>query len=177
MKNKTFDMVYIALFAVVMAICSWITIPMAVPFTLQTFGVFLAAGVLGGKRGTFAILIYLFMGAIGLPVFSGFTGGIGCLFGSTGGYLMGFVFLSLIMWGAERLFGQKTWVLWLSMIIGLIVCYAVGTIWFMAVYAKNSGSVGVITVLGWCVFPFVIPDLLKRSLALLVRKRLLKVMR
>ena len=66
-------MVYIAIFAVLMAICSWISIPMSVPFTLQTFGVFLAVGVLGGKRGTLAIVVYVLLGAIGIPVFAGFT--------------------------------------------------------------------------------------------------------
>ena len=73
-KMKTYDMVCIAIFAVLMAVCSWIAIPTAVPFTLQTFGLFLTVGVLGGKRGTFAILIFILLGAVGIPVFSGFTG-------------------------------------------------------------------------------------------------------
>ena len=75
-RGKTYDMVYIAVFAVVMAICSWISIPATVPFTLQTFGVFLAVGVLGGKRGTLSILVYILLGAVGVPVFAGFSGGI-----------------------------------------------------------------------------------------------------
>ena len=79
-KMKTYDMVCIAIFAVLMAVCSWIAIPTAVPFTLQTFGLFLTVGVLGGKRGTFAILIFILLGAVGIPVFSGFTGGLGILF-------------------------------------------------------------------------------------------------
>ena len=66
-KKKTFDMVYIALFAVVMAVCAWIVIPMAVPFTLQTFGVFLAVGVLGGRKGTIAVFLYLLLGLVGKP--------------------------------------------------------------------------------------------------------------
>ena len=73
-RNKTLDMVYIALFAVLIAVCSWISIPTTVPFTLQTFGVFVTVGVLGGKRGSLAVLIYLLLGAIGVPVFAGFTG-------------------------------------------------------------------------------------------------------
>ena len=97
-RNKTYDMVYIAIFAVLMAICSWISIPMAVPFTLQTFGVFMAVGILGGKRGTFAVLIYIILGAIGVPVFAGFSGGIGVLLSSTGGYIIGFLFSALVMW-------------------------------------------------------------------------------
>lgn len=71
-RSKTYDLVYIAVFAVVMAVCSWISIPAQVPFTLQTFGVFMAVGVLGGKRGTLAVLVYVLLGAVGVPVFAGF---------------------------------------------------------------------------------------------------------
>ena len=67
-RSKTYDLVYIAVFAVVMAVCSWISIPAQVPFTLQTFGVFMAVGVLGGKRGTLAVLVYVLLGAVGVPV-------------------------------------------------------------------------------------------------------------
>ena len=82
-KMKTLDMAYIGLFAVVIAICSWISIPTVVPFTLQTFAVFLAVAVLGGKRGTLSVIVYVLLGAVGLPVFSGFKGGIGVLLNTT----------------------------------------------------------------------------------------------
>ena len=94
-RSKTYDIVYIAVFAVIMAICSWISIPAAVPFTLQTFGVFVAVGVLGGKRGTLSILVFILLGAIGVPVFAGFSGGIGVLAGTTGGYIIGFLIVIL----------------------------------------------------------------------------------
>lgn len=164
-RSKTYDMVYIAVFTVLMAICSWISIPMAVPFTLQTFGVFIAVGILGGKRGTLAVLVYILLGAIGIPVFSGFKGGIGSLMNTTGGYIIGFLFSALIMWGMERVFGKKPIVQILSMLAGLVICYTFGTIWFMIVYTKANGAVGLGTVLGWCVIPFVIPDLVKIALA------------
>lgn len=176
-KSKTYDMVYIAVFAVLMAICSWISIPTAVPFTLQTFGVFLAIGVLGGRKGSLAVLVYILLGAAGVPVFAGFTGGIGILLHNTGGYIIGFLFSALVMWGIEILSGKRTWVLAISMVIGLIVCYAFGTIWFMAVYAEDAGAVGLMTALGWCVFPFVIPDLIKIVLALTMSKRLAGIMK
>lgn len=176
-KMKTRDMAYIALFAVLMAVCSWISIPAVVPFTLQTFGVFVAVSVLGGKRGTLAVVLYLLMGVVGLPVFSGFSGGLGRLLGSTGGYIVGFVFSALVMWLMERLCGTKTWVLALSMVLGLAVCYAFGTAWFLTVYARTTGPIGLWTALGWCVFPYIIPDLAKIALALAVRKRLASVIR
>lgn len=173
--NKTRDMIYIGLFAGLMAVCSWLSVPAAVPFTMQTFGVFLAAGVLGGKRGTWAILVYLLLGAVGIPVFQGFTGGPGILFGNTGGYLLGFIGTALTMWGIERLLGGKTWALVLAMLLGLAVCYAFGTVWFLAVYTQSVEAVSFATVLGWCVGPFVIPDLIKIGLALALCKRLKKV--
>lgn len=176
-KFRTVDMAYIALFAVMIAVCSWISIPATVPFTLQTFGVFLAVGVLGGKRGTLAVLVYLLLGMVGLPVFAGFSGGMGCLLGSTGGYIMGFLFSALVMWAMERLLGKKPWVLALSMVLGLIVCYAFGTVWFMQVYAKTTGAIGLWTALGWCVFPYILPDLVKIVLAMVLCKRLAAAIR
>ena len=74
-KSKTYDLVYIAVFAVLMAVCSWISVPTAVPFTLQTFAVFMAVGVLGGRRGTMSVALYIILGAVGVPVFAGMTGG------------------------------------------------------------------------------------------------------
>ncbi len=173
-KMQTLDMAYIGLFAVVIAICSWISIPTVVPFTLQTFAVFLAVAVLGGKRGTFAVIVYVLLGAVGLPVFSGFKGGIGVLLNTTGGYIIGFVFSALVMWAFEKSFGKKTWALILSMVLALAVCYAFGTVWFMIVYAKNVGAVGLSAVLGWCVIPFIIPDLAKITLAFILSNRISK---
>ena len=171
-KMRTVDMAYIAMFAVVMAVCAWISIPAAVPFTLQTLGVFLAVGMLGGKRGTLAVLIYLLLGAVGMPVFAGFNGGLGYMLGSTGGYIVGFLLSALTMWGFEAALGRKTWVLAVSMVLGLAVCYAFGTAWFMVVYAKNTGAIGLATALGWCVIPYIVPDLVKIALALLLQKLL-----
>lgn len=176
-RFKTLDMVYIAMFAVIMAVCSWISIPATVPFTLQTFGVFLAVGVLGGKRGSLSVLIYLLLGAIGVPVFAGFSGGLTVILGSTGGYIAGFLFSALVMWMMEALLGKKNWVPALSMAVGLLVCYAFGTAWFMMVYAKNSGAIGLMTALGWCVFPYIIPDVIKIVLALVICRRLAKAIR
>ena len=176
-RNKTRDMVYIAFFAVLTAVCSWISIPTTVPVTLQTFGVFVAVGVLGGRRGSLAVMIYLLLGIIGIPVFAGFTGGIGMILGNTGGYIVGFLFSALVMWGMEKIVGKKTWGLALSMVMGLLVCYAFGTLWFMVFYIRDAGDIGLWTVLGWCVFPFLIPDIIKIVLALLVCRRFVGIIK
>lgn len=173
-RRKTYDMVYIAFFTVLIAICSWISIPAVIPFTLQTFGVFLAVSVLGGKRGTLAVIVYILLGAVGIPVFSGFAGGIGVIMGNTGGYIVGFIFSALIMWLMEHFLGRKVWVRALSMVAGLIACYAFGTAWFMYVYTGKNGPVSLMTVLGWCVIPFVIPDAVKIVLALTLGSALKK---
>lgn len=176
-SERTQDMALISLFAVVMAICSWISIPTAIPFTLQTFAVFLAVGVLGGKRGTIAICVYLLLGIIGIPVYAGGTSGIGIILGNTGGYMIGWIFSGLLMWGMEILIGRKTWALALSMLLGLIVCYIMGTVWFMFVYAKEMGQIGLWTAIVWCVIPFIIPDLIKIAAALAVQKRLVNIVK
>ena len=173
-RGKTYDMAYIGIFTGLIAICSWISIPTIIPFTLQTFAVFLAVSVLGGKRGTLAVFIYVLLGAIGVPVFAEFTGGIDIILRNTGGYIIGFIFSALVMWLMEKLFGRKLWVQGVSMVLGLIVLYAFGTAWFMFVYMKDTGAVGLSTVLGWCVIPFIIPDAVKIALALTLSSALKK---
>lgn len=172
MKLKTTDLALCALFAALIAVCAWISIPATVPFTLQTFAVFAALGLLGGKRGTVSIAVYLLLGAVGVPVFSGFQGGVGALLGTTGGYLLGFLLAALIVWGMEARFGDKTGVFILAAVLGMIICYAFGTAWFLVVYARTKGAVSLATVLGWCVVPFLLPDAAKIALAVLLRGRL-----
>ena len=173
---QTKDLVYVALCAVLMAVCSWINIPSAIPFTLQTFAIFCTLGLIGGKRGTASILVYLLLGALGLPVFAGFSGGVGILFGITGGYLLGFILMGLVYWLGERLGKRKRIVEIGSMVLGLVLCYAFGTAWFMFVYARQSGAVTLATALAWCVIPFIVPDLVKMALAVLLSQKLRKVL-
>lgn len=179
-KGKTYDMAYIAVFTVLIAICSWISIPTEIPFTLQTFAVFLSVAVLGGRRGTTAVLVYILLGAVGVPVFAGFTGGLGVILNATGGYIIGFILSALIMWLMESVLGRKLWVQALSMVLGIAACYAAGTVWFIFVYMRETGPIGLTTVLSWCVIPFIIPDAVKIALALTLsntlRRPLSKIM-
>lgn len=169
---ETVDLAYMALGAVFIAICSWISIPAAVPFTMQTFAVFFVLSALGGRRGTMTILTYIFLGAAGVPVFSQFTSGIGILLGNTGGYIVGFIFMGLAYWLIVGLLGKKLWVEILAMAVGLTLLYTFGTVWFMFVYAKTNEAAGLAMVLGWCVTPFIIPDCIKLGLALQLARRL-----
>ena len=173
-SNKTRDIVYMSVFTAMISICSWISIPASIPFTLQTMGVFTTVGLLGGKRGTLTVLTYILLGAIGIPVFAGLTGGVSVLLGTTGGYIIGFLLSALLMWGIETIMGRNQIVLAFSMIAGLIVCYVFGTAWFMMIYTQHSGIIGLSTVLGLCVIPFIIPDLIKIGVALFLINRLKK---
>ena len=173
----TLDLVYVALGAVLITICSWLSIPTTVPFTMQTFAIFFVLLFLGGKRGTVSIIVYILLGVIGIPVFAQFTSGIGILLGTTGGYIVGFIFMGLIYWLITGLLGKKIWVEVLAMIAGIVVLYAFGTVWFMIVYSKENGAVGLAMVLAWCVIPFIIPDLVKLGLALALARRLSPVLK
>ena len=162
MTISTKNMVRAALFAGVIALCAWLAVPISdIGFTMQTFGVFLALGLLGGKWGTVSIGLYLLLGLVGLPVFSGFRGGPGMLLGVTGGYLWGFLISGLTYWALER-FGKLP-----GMICGLIACYACGTLWFL----QYSGG-GWALVLLRCVVPYLIPDGIKIFMAWTLSKRL-----
>ncbi len=171
-RQHTLELVYIAIFAVLITICSWISIPTAVPFTMQTFAVFLTLFLLGGKCGTLSVVVYLLLGAVGAPVFAGFSGGLGVLIGSTGGYLIGFLATALLYWFVIKEPSAKGIKEIITLIIGLFLCYAFGTIWFVTVYTASTGEVGILTALGWCVFPYIIPDLLKLALAYKLSQRL-----
>ena len=176
-NTHTLNMVYIALFTALLAICAWITVPFTVPITLQTFAVLTTVGMLGKKRGTICVLVYLALGACGLPVFSGFKGGLGSLLGTTGGYLVGFVFTALISGFLIEKSGDSAVKMYISMVIGVLVCYAFGTAWFYFVYTNGTGPVGIITILSWCVFPFLLPDAAKIALSVFIVQRLRKVVR
>ena len=172
MKNKAYDLVLIALFVALMAICAWITIPAAVPFTMQTFGVFLALLLLGGKRGAICMAVYLLLGAVGVPVFSGFRGGVGALVGSTGGYLVGFIVSALLMWALTGFARRNRWTLAVALAVSLLACYAFGTVWFVVVSVRAGKAMTFGTALSFCVLPYILPDAAKIWLAYFLSKRL-----
>ena len=165
------DMVFTAMFAALIAVCSIISIPIGeVPVTLQTFAICLTAAMLGWKRGTLAVFIYILLGAIGVPVFAGMSGGIGILAGPTGGYIIGFILTSLIVGFAADCWARKALSLAIAMVAGVLACYVTGTIWFMVVT-----GMGLVESLMLCVVPFLLFDAAKIALAVLLSNRLSKV--
>ena len=166
MKNIR-DMTLSSLFAALMVVCAWIAIPLPpVAFTLQTFGVLTALGILGGKWGSVSILLYLAMGVVGFPVFSGFQGGAAVLLGPTGGFLWGFLLGGLGYWAAEKT-GK-----WAPMVLCQLICYLCGTLWF-----AHWANVTIFAAAMTTVLPYLIPDAFKLWLAHLVSARLRKQMR
>lgn len=172
-KNAVKDLVFTAMFAALIAVCSILSIPIGeVPITLQTFAVCLAAAMLGWKRGTLSVLIYVLLGAVGVPVFAGMTGGVGILAGPTGGYIIGFIPAAIIIGLAADKWERKALPLIVAMVLGVLVCYLIGTIWFMVVTGMGIGE-----SLMLCVVPFLIPDGVKIALAMILSNRLSKVVK
>lgn len=172
---RTKDLAFIAVFTALMAACAWISVPVPAPFvqfTMQTFAIFEALLILGGKRGTYAVTAYLLLGAVGAPVFSGFRGGLGVLLGTTGGYILGFLFAALLYWLMTAKLGTALSVKITASVLGMAAYYIFGTAWYLSLYARAGNPVGLVTALGYCVFPFVIPDVIKLALALLLSRRM-----
>lgn len=161
-----------ALCTALIVVSSWITVPAPIPFTLQTFSVFLTAGLLGGRLAVVSVLTYILLGAVGLPVFSGFTGGIGVILGASGGYLIGFLCAVLFLWAVERYAGTEARPA-IFMYASLLICYGVGALWYTFVYSGGNAS-SALAVISLTVIPYIIPDAVKLSLALVLAKRLKK---
>ena len=174
MSNKKIkDMSLVALFSAIIVICSLITIPSVIPFTLQTFAVFLCLNILGAKKGIISILIYILLGVVGLPVFSGFNGGIGALLNITGGYIIGFVFSVLIFGVVTSVLNKKPRkiIKIIASFAGLIGCYIFGTLWYVLLYIKNGDTMSFTSALTICVLPFIIPDILKIVISVVISEK------
>lgn len=161
-------MVQASLFAALIAICSWISLPIPpLTFTLQTLAVLMALGILGGKWGSVSILLYLLMGCVGLPVFSQFRGGIGALMDATGGFLWGFMLGALIYWAAEKL-GKLP-----AMVLCQLTVYLCGCLWF----SHWAGTAGLLSAAVTCVVPYLLPDAIKLMLAYRLSGRIVRQIR
>ena len=174
LRNKTREMIIISLMTAILCILGPITLPIPVspvPISMVTFVIYISIYVLGMKQGAVSCLLYLLIGFIGLPVFSGFTGGVGKLFGPTGGYMLGYVFMAVICgffidkWATKRVLHI------IGMLLGTMVCYLFGTIWL-----SMQAGMSLYAALGVGVLPFIPGDMIKIVTASIagpvIRKRL-----
>ena len=161
-----------ALFIAVTAVCSWISIPIpgtSVPINLATFAVILAGLMLGSRDGAIAMLVFLALGAIGVPVFHSFTGGMGIVFGPTGGFLIGFIFLAAIAGFFVEKFPAKIYMHVVGLIIGMAICYIFGTAWL-------AGQLGMsfVAALSIGVIPYLPGDTAKIIIAIIAGPQIRK---
>jgi biotin transport system substrate-specific component len=167
-KKKPFELLVCAIFAALTAVLSQFSIPIGpVPINLATFSMYLSGGVLGAEGGLVSQVIYILLGAVGLPVFAGFTGGIGIIVGPTGGYIVGYAAGAWLVGLMTERFGRRMFPLVMSMVAGLVVCYFLGTVWFIILTKRTIWE-----SLTLCVFPFLIGDALKIAAAAAVSGRL-----
>lgn len=168
-KNELFtvkSMVFTAIMAALICIAAPFSIPVGlVPISLATFAVYLAGGLLGSKRGALAVVVYILIGAVGLPVFSGFSGGLAKLLGVTGGYIIGYVPCALLS-GLLYDRTKRVWTLPIGMVLGTLACYLFGTVWFLVSTAEGaitgaSAAAAIMT----CVVPFLPGDAIKIAAA------------
>ena len=153
------SMVFMAIFAAILCVISPYSIKVGpIPITGATFGVYLAGAVLGGKRAVISVVVYILLGAVGLPVFSNFNGGFGALLGATGGYLIGYVPLALITGIFADMKTRRHWTMIIGMILGTVALYTFGTAWYMIFSGAN-----LVTALLTCVVPFLIGDGIKMA--------------
>ena len=162
---KTNDLTLTAAMAALICVAGPLTVAIGpVPLSLASFAVYLAGAILGWKRGSLAVAVYLLIGLAGVPVFSGFSGGVQKLFGVTGGYFIGYVACALITGlfsGEPRVKKPRpAWMMAAGMVLGTAVLYAVGTAWFIA----QTGN-ALAAALGMCVLPFLAGDAVKIAAA------------
>ncbi len=158
-RGNTLTIVLVALFAAILSICAPIGINLPfteIPISLATFAVYMCGAVLGPVLGTASVVIYLLLGMVGVPVFAGYTAGVQKLAGPTGGYLIGYIFIALSTGIAVRVLPKKYLGYPIGMVVGTILCYALGTVWFML----QSGS-SLVGSLSLCVYPFIPGDIIK----------------
>ncbi len=170
-KNRLFHLTLCALFAALTAVMAQVSIPIGpVPICLATLAVYLAGGILGAAGGVLSQVVYLLLGAVGVPVFAFFHGGIAAIAGPTGGYLVGYIVCAWITGIFADHFGRKAAPLVIGMVLGTAACYFLGTAWFMFTTKR-----GLAESLALCVLPFLIGDTAKIVISVIAVPRLFKI--
>lgn len=165
-KVNTVEITTIGLMTAIICILAPLSIPIpfsVVPISFTNLAIYLTVFILGWKRGTISYLIYLLIGLAGVPVFSRFTGGPNVLFGSTGGYLIGFIFLSLISGFFIEKFQGKIYMYVIGMVLGLTITYLLGNAWY-----SNLTHITFQAGLPLTVVPFIPGDIAKIVFAVII---------
>lgn len=167
-RIKTVDLALCALFAALSAVLSQITIPIGpVPINMTHISIFAAAGLLGTKKAAVSQVIFILAGAAGIPVFSGFSGGVGVLLGYRGGFIIGYIGCAMVAALLIERFGKAIPVMVVAMASGMIITYTSGILWYM--FVTKTSFVSALLV---CVVPFLIGDTLKIALSATLVARL-----
>ena len=172
-KSKVYPLAMTAVMAAVTCVLGPMSIPIGpVPISFTNLVIYFTLYLLGWKRASVSYIVYMLIGMVGVPVFSGFAGGLGKLAGPTGGYIIGFLPMAVIA-GLVIDHTRSRLLQLLGMILGTAVCYAMGTAWFC--FSTNTG---LMAALWMCVIPFIAGDLVKMALAMtmgpMIRGRLEK---
>lgn len=173
-KSNVRDMVFIGLMTAIICIVAPFTIPIPfspVPLSLTNLAIYFSVILLGLKKGTMSLILYMLIGFIGIPVFSGFTGGLSKLAGPTGGYLIGFIFMALISGFFIEKYNNKKYMYVVGMVIGTLVTYGFGTAWLA--YQLNLSFIKGLAI---GVLPYIVGDGIKiiiaESIAPVIKKRI-----
>jgi len=170
---KTKQLALCAFFAALSALLSQIIIPIGpVPIAMTHVSIFIAAGLLGAKYGAVSQIVFVLMGAAGMPVFTGLSGGLGIIMGPRGGFILGYIGCAFLTGAIIDRFGHSVKVLIPAMYVGWAVTYAAGIPWFMYVTGISLSA-----ALPVCLFPFLPGDLLKTILSAALIRRLRPVLR
>ena len=168
MKKSTKDITVCAVFAAILCVLSPFTVPIGIiPISLGLFAVLTVSIILGAKKGVLTCALFILIGALGLPVFSGFRGGVSVLAGATGGYIISYIFVSLIVGAFSDRFKDKNifcgGLIFLACIVSTAVCYTFGTVQYMIISSADLKA-----ALSLCVYPFIAVDLAKCIAAVIV---------
>ena len=170
-RIKTYNIILCGMMAAILCVLAPMSIPTTIPITLGTFVIFIMTYILTYKYAFISCMIYILLGIIGLPVFSGYQGGIGKVIGPTGGYIAGYLFIALICGYINNRYHTNKVLQIIGMTMSVVICYVLGTLWFS--YQQGMGIYESFII---CVVPFIIGDILKIVVALVVgnvlRKRL-----
>lgn len=175
-RQNVQSMIFVALFSTLMCVGAWLHFPSPVPASMQTFVVFCALGLLGCRKTFFMLVLYVLLGALGLPVFSGFTGGIGALSGPTAGFIWGFLLGVPAFYIFEKKFRTEKPVI-IGYIIYILLHYIPGALWYCYFTTQGITLHGILSSSLVTVVPFIIPDAIKLLLSFVTVKRLKKVIK